>query len=363
MFNKLVILLFATVASLAPVRSGAQSGLVTGMLDGETIGFQNMSGVNGVPGFIVEPYESGDVFGANVQVYMLDQIDVSIEGAIIWLNFETDGGEPPVEMTTPEVVDSMVMIVDEWIAGADYPARVWLAMTEQAENVGFNLQNQKPDHYALMGQLPAAEFCLHNLGADDLTPILSGGEMVCVPGALVFRVTGAGSASKLDDSPRELEAEVLGRISGSIGGQDYEWLTIFSRGAPTASLQRFGAGQMIRIQGHSPASDDFLRKDVLSLNMSDDFAQGYIPEGARVPVEVSFFPEGLSGVHYSGQDGTADVTAIIISHDLNAEQSGSIEMLISGTMCRVEGFEFTDDCPKIEAHVKTELLREPDYEF
>lgn len=363
MYKKLMISLFAATASLIPARSEAQSARVTGVLDGQTISFENMRGVNGLPGFVVAPRALDGVSGADVQAYILDQDGDSIEGAIIWLTFEAGGDDAAVEMTTQDVVEPMVMIVDHWTAGADYPDRVWLAMTETAQRAGFSLRMPKPDQYSLMGQLPAAEFCLHSLGDNGPTPLMQDGEMACVPGALVFRVTGTGSAGEVDDIPRELDAEVLGRINGTIGGQDYEWLTIISRGAPTASVQRIGATQMIKLQGHSLASDDFLRKDVLSLAIDDGFAQGHIPDDSPVPVEASFFPEGLSGGHYSGQDGKAGVTATFTSHDLNAEQSGAIEMTVKGTMCRIEKFEVTDDCPQIEAHVKTELVREPDHEF
>ncbi len=339
-----------------PSTGAAQTGQITGNLEGAALNFEVSNGVGGMPGVFFDPYDDPDYSGVSVIFSALEDSGEAISGVMAFVDFETEGALDLGEMTSENVADAVVMIVDEWQSGAVNPNTIWMAEADRFESLEITRLELSGDTGAIAGRIASQRFCLHDMSGGDPVAIRRDGAMICKPGAVDFAVASDGATVAPPRQP--IAYEVLGRITGTVGLESHEWITILPEGGEaTATLQPSGTGlDILRLQGHSPTSADFLRADVLSITVVGDVATGSVPSEGTVPVELAFFP-GEPGVLYTSQEGEGGVTASMRQLYLEGDR-GEAAMYLDGRICRVEDFEpVPGDCRSFEAEVRTEVIR------
>lgn len=170
---------------------------------------------------------------------------------------------------------------------------------------------------------------------------------------------GLGTTS---DRPAPLatteSVEVLGQIAGTLGDEHRDWLTILpvgGMGAATATAELDdGKVVALRIQGHSPASENFLARDVLSIQLHDWPA---LEVGHAVQAEVLWVLDSPRNF-YTSDEGEGSVTATIGSLEM-AGDLGQVALTLEGRLCRVESLTpVPGSCLPFSAEVATEVLRD-----
>ena len=352
-----VALAAAMAGTLAAGTALAEAGRVTGQIDGAAIAQAIAADPDARSGLFVERHVGGGVTELTLDLMAVSEGRDGFEGVMISLTLEADGDVAAADFTPDMLVDAVAMIVEDWPADAEDPSAVWLAELGRAETFGLDRLELGDTQTALAGQVASRRFCLHEIVDFEPVPLRRDGGMICRSGALQFAAGGAGGAQ--DAPPRgPMEVEVLGRIEGMVGTQAFDWLTVLpASGAGTASWGRADDGtRVLRIQGHSPASSDFLNADVLSIEI---WSEGDVPEASPIPADVTFVVEGTGGmprVFYTSTEGEGAATATIWHLSLGGEED-QIRVEVSGRLCRVEGLTpIPGDCRTIRATATTELI-------
>ncbi|MCM2562215.1 hypothetical protein M8756_08610 [Lutimaribacter sp. EGI FJ00015] len=343
----------AHLATVSPVM--AQTGQVTGTLEGEPLDFTVSDGVGGMPGLFYETYGGSGYSGLGIIASALEQSDDSIDGVMLFMDFESEGSVSPADMTADMVADAVIMVVEAWDAGSQNPERVWLAELDGFQSLEIDRLDLGGDAGALSGRIASDSFCLQDMSSGDPEPIVQDNAEICRAGTVNFTMVSGDATTAPPEQPMQIEE--LGRVTGMIGRDTYEWITFLADGAQaTASIDRAGVFDMLNIQAHSSDSDDFLRADILTVTVAGDFATGEIINDGTVPVNVSFFPDGI-GSHYTSEIDGGEVSASVSSFTHDSDQ-GEIEMSLEGRLCRVEDFAPVEgDCKTFELEVMTKLLR------
>lgn len=339
---------------LFPGLSAAQSGQITGNLDGMPLGFSVSDGVGGMPGLLFEPHTGQGYAELGVMAAALEQTADGIAGVMIFIDFETEE-DLSTQALTPDMAQfAEVMVVETWDSAAEMPERVWLAEMDRFALFEIDEISLEGDSGQLAGRITSRRFCLHDMTGGEPVAIRRDGAMICKPGAVHFAL--ASDAAATPPAPEPLQMEVMGRITGMVGYDSYEWITILpAGGAPTVTLDRSSGSDLLTLQAHYPASADFMRADVLSVTIAGDTATGEIPNEGSLPVELAFFT-GEPGVYYSAQDGEGEMMADYINF-YEEDGKGEIAMTLEGRICRVENAALVaDDCKAFEARVATELV-------
>lgn len=341
--------------ALSPSYGLAQSAQVTGNLDGETLDFSMSGTVGGMPPLFLETYTDGGTSELEIIAGAIVETEGGLDGVMLFLGLETDDASQSIEPTSDMAYFAEAMIVDEWAPGAPFPETVWMAELDRFAVFEIDTLSIEGDAGTLTGRITSDRFCLHSFSGDEPVAVRRDGAMICKPGAVNFAMSSDGATVPPPPSP--MEVEVLGRATGMIGYDSYEWITFLPAGAePTATIDQIGGLELLRIQAHNPASGDFLRDDVLTVTVAADPATGEIPSRGMVPVELSFFT-GEQGSHYTSQVDSAGVTADILSFYVDGDM-GEIDMVLDGRICLVEGLETVpDDCKAFEAQIATEIFR------
>lgn len=340
--------------SLLPGLSMAQTGQMTGNLDGAPLDFAVSDGVGGMPGLLFEAHEGRGYSELGVMASALAETADGLTGIILFMDFETEPGMA-VENLTADMADyAEVMVIEEWNSGAENPGKVWLAGRDRFSMFEIDQISLQDENAILAGRMASPRFCLHDMSSGEPEPVRRDGAMICKPGAVNFAL--ATDDAMTPPPPQPMQMEVLGRATGMVGVDSYEWVTFQPQsGAPTVTLERLGGGDILRLQAHNPASANFLRADVLSVTLVGDTATGDIPSEGSLPVELAFFT-GESGSFYSAQDGEGGMTAEIINFYAEDGQS-EITMNLEGRVCRVERFELVaGDCKAFEAQIATQVI-------
>lgn len=346
----------ATVLALAlfPGLAWAQSGQVTGTLDGELLEFTGSDGVGAMPALFFETHGDSGYSGLRIIASVLEQSGDSIDGVMLFMDLESESSLSPGDMTADMVADAVIMVVDEWDAGAQNPERVWLAERDAFQSLRIDQLDPEGDAGALSGSITSDSFCLQDMTGGDPVPILQDDAEICRTGTVDFTMA-SGVATEEPPTP-PMQVEVLGRVTGTIGSDSYDGITFLADGAEaTANIERGGAFDMVRIQAHSPESSDFLRSDILTVNFATDPATGEIVTDSNDAVNVSFFPDGI-GSHYASDVGDGAVRATVSDFTLDGE-NGEIALSVEGQFCRVEDFvEVEGDCKAFDLEIATEVL-------
>lgn len=351
----------ATVLALVlfPGLALAQSGQVTGTLDGQPLDFTASDGVGGMPTLFYETYGGSGYSGLGIIASALEQSGDSINGVMIFMDFESESSFSPSDVTLDMVVDTVIMVVDAWDAGSQNPERVWLAKLDGFQSLGIDQLDLEGDAGALSGRITSDSFCLHDMSrGDPPVPIVQDDAAICQTGTVDF--TMASDTTKAAPPEQPMEVDVLGQMTGAVGDAAYDWITFVANGVqPTATFDGSGALDMISLQAHSPESADFLRDDILSIDIAAEVATGRIVEGESLSAGVHFFPAGREA-YYTTDSGAAQVTATIIGFSHRNGQS-EIAMTLEGQICRIEGLtEVPNDCKSFAAEGVTELVDAPD---
>lgn len=347
----------ATILALAlfPSLGWAQSGQVTGTLDGQPLDFTMSEGIGGMPGLFYETYRYSGLFGVGIIASALEQSGNSIDGVMIFMDLESENASSPRDVTSDMLVDAAIMVVDEWDAGSQNPGRVWLAELDAFQRLEIDQLDLEGDTGAFSGSIMSDSFCLQDMSRGDPEPILQGNAEICKPGTVRFTMT-TEAATEMPPAP-PMQVDVLGRVTGTIGSDSYDGITFLADGAEaTANIERGGAFDMVRIQAHSPESSDFLRSDILTVNFATDPATGEIVTDSNDAVNVSFFPDGI-GSHYASDVGDGAVRATVSDFTLDGE-NGEIALSVEGQFCRVENLVAVEgDCKEFDLEIATEVLR------
>ncbi|MFU8883562.1 MAG: hypothetical protein ACNA7Q_14450 [Rhodobacterales bacterium] len=344
----------ATLLSLLPGLSLAQTGQMTGNLDGAALDFAVSDGVGGLPGLFFEVHEGRGYAELGVMASALEETVDGITGVVLFMDFETEPGLA-IENLTADMVDyAEVMVIEEWQTGAENPAMVWIAGNERFASFEIDEISLQDESGVLAGRIASRRFCLHDMSSGEAQPLRRDGAMICKPGAVHFAL--ATDDAMTPPPPQPMQMEVLGRATGMLGVDSYEWVTFQPQtGAPTVTLERLGGSDILRLQAHNPASANFLGADVLSVTLVGDTATGDIPSEGTISAELAFFT-GEAGIFYSAQDGEGEMTAQIINFYAEDGQS-EITMNLEGRVCRVEGFELVaGDCKAFEARIATQVV-------
>lgn len=339
-----------------PVAASAQEGRILGQIDGSA--FDLTLGSPDAPdeGFVIEQRE----FSGGAEIYL----DITAhspgsgpyDGVSIGLIFEAEGSTEQERFTADMLVEAEVILIEDWSDATEDPTTIWLAELDRAETIEAVL-NLSAENAAVSGNFASRRFCLHELEGDELTPVLQGGGMICKGGAIEFTASTAGLDAPSPEA-RAIEVEVLGRLEGMVGTDVFEWLTITRAGASaTASYGQADDGTVhLSLQGHSPASANFLYQDVLGLNI---WTQNPVPKGEGIPVEVLFVVEGegpLPRAFYTSEEGDGQATATIWFLSMD-ENEASIELEVEGRLCRVEGMNPVEgDCTFFQVRGATEII-------
>lgn len=343
--------------SAIPVAGIAQDGRILGQIDGEVFDIAISSPDAPDDGLMIELME----FSGGAELY----IDLTAhspgqgpyDAIMIGLTFEADGATAPAQFTTDMLVAAEVILIEDWPDPNTDPSTIWLAELDRAEAVDIML-DLTTDEGTVSGQFSSRRFCLHEVENDDFTPVLQNGGMICKGGAIEFTAASAGLDAPAAQGSRAVEVEILGRLEGMVGTDAFEWLTITRAGASaTASYGQTDDGTVhLSLQGHSPASANFLYQDVLSLNI---WTQAPVPEGESIPVEVLFVVDGegpMPRVFYTSDDGEGQATATIWFLTMDQEED-RIELEVEGRLCRVEGMRPVEgDCINFQVRGATEIV-------
>ena len=340
-----------------PTTTSAQDGRIFGQIDGEAIHMAIGSPDVHDDGFMIELVE----FSGGSELYIDLTAHTPGEGPydaiMIGLTFESGGTSTPAQFTTDMLVEAEVILIEDWPDATEDPSTVWLAELERAEAVDIML-NLSAGERTVSGQFLSRRFCLHEVENDEFIPVLQGGGMICKGGAIEFTAASAGLDVPAAQGSRAVEVEVLGRLEGMVGTDAFEWLTITRAGASaTASYGQTDDGTVhLSLQGHSPASANFLHQDVLSLNI---WTQDPVPEGKAIPVEVLFVVEGegpMPRAFYTSEEGKGQAVATIWFLSLD-EAEPNIQLEVEGRLCRVEGMRaIDDDCLTFQVRGATEMV-------
>jgi len=346
---------FSTLA-LMPVCAVAQSGQITGQIDGVAVDLALGTPEDQEPGFFINRYAGGGITDLELELLAVSDGADGFEGIMIGLIFEGDGDLALEDFTPDMLIEAEVILIEDWPVDQLDPNSVWLADLDRAAAAEIALSLSE-GHQTVTGQFASSRFCLHELDDLDYTPVRRDGGMICKSGALNFAAASDG-ADMARPAAGPIEVEVLGRIEGMVGTDSFDWLTITRSGAHgTASRAQADDGTTrLSIQGHSPASANFLYEDVLSINI---WTKTPVPVGTPIPAEVMFVVEGSGGmprVFYTSDDAEGEVTATIW-HLAPGDALDEIRVELSGRLCRVEGFTSIEgDCLSFQATATTELM-------
>lgn len=342
--------------ALVPVCAAAQSGQITGQVDGVAVDLDLGTPEDDEPGFFINRYTRRGSTELSLELLAVSEGADGYEGVMIGLMLEGDGDLAPEDFTPDMLIEAEVFLIEEWPVDQIDPRSVWLADLDRVEAFEIALSLSEGSQ-TVTGQFASRRFCLHEMDDLNYRPVRRDGAMVCKSGALNFSAASDGAdMSRPAGGP--VEVEVLGRIEGMVGTDSFDWLTITRSGASgTASWAQADNGiTRLSIQGHSPASANFLYEDVLSINI---WTQAPVPEGTPIPAEVLFTVDSSSGmprVYYSSNDGEGEATAIIWHLALGGEHD-EIRVEVSGRLCRVEGFTPVEGvCRSFQATATTELM-------
>lgn len=356
MFSRMKPALAIASLCLFPSFAHAQSSAqVTGNLDGEVLDFSMTNAVGGMPALYLETYTDGDTPEVEVIAGAIEETQEGLDGVMLFLGLAA-GPDSVANLPSSDMAYfAEAMVVDEWTPGAPFPETVWLAELDGFEIFEIDTLSFADEAGALSGRITSDRFCLHSFTGDEPIAVRRDGEMICKPGAVTFAMSTDGAATP--PPPPPMEVEVLGRATGMVGRDSYDWITFLAPGAePTATIDQDGAIDLLRLQAHDPASDNFLRDNLLSVTIMGDLETGKIPDGGTVPVELSFFTDE-PGVFYSSEDGDGGVTANVLSFHVDGDL-GEVDMVLEGQICKIDGFELvSDDCTSIEAQIATEIIR------
>ena len=345
------------VLSAAQVAGGAQDGRILGQIDGEAANLAIGSPDTPDLGLMIELSE----FSGGAELY-IDLIahapgEGPYDAIMIGLTFEADDASAPAQFTTDMLIEAEIILIEDWSDPTTDPSTVWLAELDRAEAIDITV-DMIGDDGAVSGQFASRRFCLHEVKNDDFLPVLQNGGMICKGGALEFTAASAGLDAPAAQGARAVQVEVLGRLEGMVGADVFEWLTITRAGASaTASYGQTNDGTVhLSLQGHSPASTNFLYQDVLGVNI---WTQAPVPEGEGIPVEVLFVVEGegpMPRAFYTSEvgEGTATATIWFLSMD---DDEANIELEVEGRLCRVEGMQpVAGDCINFQVRGATEIV-------
>lgn len=347
-------------ALVLPVAAQAQTGQIAGNIDG--VAFDHPLGTPEPEeqGFFVRHYSGRGFTELEMDLIAIGEGASGLEGVMIGLSFDSDGDLDLSEFTADMLFEAEFVLIEDWPDGQMDPSSIWLADMDSADKFDVVLALDD-DNQTVRGQFASSRFCLHQVDDLDYVPVLEGGDMVCKAAVLDFAAASDGADTSAPTGG-PVEVEVLGRMAGTVGTDAFEWLTITrSGGQGTASFAQAHDGTLrLRVQGHSPESENFLYQDVMSINI---WAHGDIPENTPLPAEVMFALEGTSGlprVFYTSDEGAGEALAVIRSITLE-DARPEIELEVSGTLCRVEGFTPIDgDCRMFNVTGRSELLDDGD---
>jgi len=333
-----------------PFAAQAETGRVAGNLDGASVDFALGENASGLPPMMVEIYAGSGFTELSLQLFALQDTANGLGGVMVMLGFEDESGLEAGDFTAEMLVDGVVMVVEDWPEGSANPAQVWLAELDSADEFSVDAlaMDQEPPRVA--GRMASRRFCLHDFTSGDPEPLRRDGAMICKSGAIAFDA----AISPGEAAPAPVEVEVLGRAEGMIGYDSYDWITIQPQGSGQATA-RISAGpaggQSLQLQAHSPASSDFLRRDVLTIAVHDSDA---LAERTPLPGEVSFFIDYLQDF-YTSSVGEGEATVTLRNLYLDGVES-EVELIAEGRLCRIEGTTPVDgDCKSFEIRLQTEL--------
>lgn len=147
----------------------------------------------------------------------------------------------------------------------------------------------------------------------------------------------------------------MGEITGEIGDEAFLWetLDVPEEGTATAEFEAFGPVTSVTIQGHEQGGESLMR-NVVSLTVS---LMGEGASASVMDVDVSFFPEGMSGAFYMSTDAPRAAEISFDKLDLAGEE-GRAEGSFSALLCRQDDFMTppdVDDCIEARGEFATSL--------
>jgi|GEM_PF-2483383 len=347
-------------ALVLPVAAQAQTGQIAGNIDGAAFGLPLGTPEPEEAGFFVRQYAGRGFTELNMDLIAIREGESGLEGVMIGLSFDSDGDLDLSDFTADMLFEAEFALIEDWPVDQMDPSSIWLADMDSADDFDVAIALDD-DSQIVRGQFASSRFCLHQVDDLGYTPVLDGGDSVCKAAELEFSASSDGADTSAPGGG-PVEVEVLGRMKGTVGTDAFEWLTITRNGGQgTASFAQTQDGTLrLRVQGHSPESENFLYQDVMSINI---WAHGDIPENTPIPAEVMFALEGTSGlprVFYTSDEGAGEAQAVIRSITLE-DARPEIELDVSGTLCRVEGFTPIDgDCRMFNVTGRSELLDDGD---
>ncbi len=340
----------AGICLALPFAALAETGRVAGNLDGASVDFALDENTAGLPPMMVDIYTHSDFTELSVQLFALQGTADGLSGVMVMLGFEDDSVQEAGDFTPDMLADGVVMVVEDWPDGSSNPAQVWLAELDSADAFSVETLAMDQDPPRVAGRIASRRFCLHDFTSGDPVPLRRDGAMICKSGAIAFDA----AISPGEAAPAPVEVEVLGRATGMIGYDSYDWITIQPQdgGQATARISEGPAGgQRLQLQAHSPASNDFLRRDVLTIAVHDSAA---LQEHVQLSGDVSFFVDHLQDFYTSSVDeGAATIT--LRNLYLDGVES-EVELIAEGRLCRIRGNTPVDgDCKTFEIQLQTEL--------
>ena len=167
---------------------------------------------------------------------------------------------------------------------------------------------------------------------------------------LRFAVATTALAALLVAAPALAETPI-GEISGEIGDEAFVWetLDVPSEGTATAEFSDFGPVTTVSIQGHEQGGESRMR-NVLSLDFS-------LMGSDVMDIDVSFFPDGLSGPFYISTDAPRDAQISFDRLDLD-DDPAMAEGNFTALLCRQDSFMSppdTNDCIEARGRFTTQL--------
>lgn len=157
-------------------------------------------------------------------------------------------------------------------------------------------------------------------------------------------ILAIGAAPALAENP-------IGEITGEIGDQAFIWetLDVPSEGTATAEFSEFGPVTVVSIQGHEQGGESLMR-NVLSVDVS-------LMGNDIMDMDVSFFPDGLSGPFFVSTDAPRDPQISFDKLDLE-DASAMAQGSFTALLCRQDDFmnpPDTDDCIEARGRFTTPL--------
>lgn len=139
-------------------------------------------------------------------------------------------------MDVAHLVGAEIIIVEGWPLNAPDPPRGWVAEFDGSGEAEVVIQDGS---LVLTSQFSSDRFCLYeDMDSFDPTPVSEGGVPVCKSGEVALQL---GTTSDRSEPVSTTEnVEVLGQITGTIGDENYTWLTIQpvgGAGAATATAR------------------------------------------------------------------------------------------------------------------------------